>query len=143
MKTHKLKNRINTLLFLFVLGNIAMDVVNIALWFGIPSLQSSLQGGSIAKAFGSFDGLVIGTAILSVVSVTYALGLFGISRRQKWASILLIVISIANRAFAVAIFEFTTPIFYAWTVVLVSTALLSYRGLSKPQTLCLNRVKWP
>jgi hypothetical protein len=127
----KLKNRINTLLFILVLGNIVWDIANIALWIRVPSSQSSLQGGPIAKTFGSLDGLVIGTTVLSAISIIYATGLFGLHRRQKWAPALIIAVSIANRAFALLIFEFTSPIFYVWTVILVSVAYLDYRLLGK------------
>jgi hypothetical protein len=131
MSTSKPKNRINTLLFILVLGNIVVDVANIAVWIGMPSSQASMLGGPIAKTFGSLVGLVIGTAILSVVSITYATTLFGLSRRQKWAPLLIVAISIANRAIALVIFEFTSPIFFAWTVILVAVAYIDYRRLAQ------------
>ena len=126
------KNPLNILLLLFVLGNIAMDVANIALWITIPSMQTSLQGGPIAKTFGSTGGLALGTAILAAVSITYALASVGLYRKQKWAPMLVIVVSVANRAASVAIFQATYSIFYAWTGVLIIASLLDYWLLSKP-----------
>jgi hypothetical protein len=131
MSTSKPKNRINTLLFILVLGNIVVDVGNIAVWIGMPSSQASMLGGPIAKTFGSSVGLAIGTAILSVVSIAYATTLFGLSRRQKWAPLLIVAISIANRALALVIFEFTSPIFFVWTVILVAVAYVDYRRLAQ------------
>ncbi len=126
------KNLLNAVLMLFVLGNIAMDVANIAVWIAIPSMQSSLQSGPIAETLGSTIGLAAGTAILSAASITYAIALFGLYRKQKWAPLLVIAVSVANRAFSVAIFQATYPIFYAWTGTLIFVALLDYWLLSKP-----------
>jgi hypothetical protein len=130
LSTSKPKNRVNTLLFILVLGNIVVDVANIAFWIGMPSSQASMLGGPIAKTFGSSAGLVIGTAILSVVSITYAATLFGLSRRKRWAPLLIIAISIANRALALVIFEFTSPIFFVWTGILVVVTYIDYRRLA-------------
>jgi hypothetical protein len=60
-------------------------------------------------------------------------------KRQKWATLLVIAISIANRAGSVAIFQATYWIFYVWTGVLVIASLLDFWLLSKrpnplPQT---------
>jgi hypothetical protein len=130
MNTSKPKNRINTLLFILVLGNIVVDVANIGFWIGMPSSQASMLGGPIAKTFGSLVGLVIGTAILSAVSITYVATLFGLYRRQKWAPLLIVAVSIANRALALVIFEFTTPILFVWTGILVVVAYIDYRRLA-------------
>jgi hypothetical protein len=131
MNTSKPKNRINTLLFILVLGNIVVDVANIDVWIGMPSSQASMLGGPIAKTFGSSAGLAIGTAILSAVSIVYTTTLFGLYKLQKWAPLLIVAISIANRALALVIFEFTSPIFFAWTVILVAVAYIDYHRLAQ------------
>ena len=132
MNAFKLNKFINTLLILCVIGNIVTDVVNVGVWIGSPSSQASLKAGAIAKTFGAFNGLIIGAVILLAVSIVYAAGLFGLLRKQRWAALLVVAISVANRAVAVLIFEFTFPVFYAWTVALVIVASLDYWFLSKP-----------
>jgi hypothetical protein len=131
----KIKNRLNTLLFIFVLANIVGEVGNIALWYGIPSLRASLQGGLIAKALGAGNALATGTTILSAIAIMYTVTLVSLRRKQKWAPILIIAISVANRAFALIIFEPVVPFYFAWTGILVFAALLDYWLLSRESKL--------
>jgi hypothetical protein len=70
---------------IFVLANIIGDVGNIALWYGIPSLQVSLQDGFIAGAMGAENALAAGTIILATVSAICAVALFGLFKGRKWS----------------------------------------------------------
>jgi hypothetical protein len=117
---------------IFVLVNIIGDIGNIALWYGIPSLQTSLQGGLIASALGAGEALAAGTGILAAVSTIYAVSLFGLFKRQKGGSLLVIAISVANRAFALLLFEVKPPFFFVWTGILVFAAFIDYRCLTAP-----------
>ena len=136
------KNRINTVLILFVLLNIIGDIGNVIFWYASPSSQSSLVGGTtggvemtggyIAQWAGADAALAAGTIILLVVSVVYIAALFGLLKRRTWAPLLVIAISIANRVLAVFLFELSFAFVFwgVWTIILVVVAAFDYRKLS-------------
>ena len=82
------KNRINTILIVFVLFNILADIGNIIFWHASPSSQGSLLGGNIggiefkggyiASVAGAQAALAAGTIILAVVSIVYVAALLGL-----------------------------------------------------------------
>jgi hypothetical protein len=125
-------NLVNTLLMLYVVGNIIMGVANVAVWVGSPSSQASLLGGPVAKTLGSLAGLAVGSAILSAASFAFAVGVFGLSQKQKWAPLIIVAVAIANRLLSLLIFQATYAIFYAGTVFLVCFALLDYWLINRP-----------
>ena len=136
------KNRINTILIVFVLLNIIGDIGNIIFWYAVPISQGSLLGGNIggiefaggyiARVAGDQAALAAGTIILAVVAVVYIVALFGLMKRRLWAPLLVIAISVANRALAGFMFELNESFafFGVWTVILVVVAYLDYRKLS-------------
>ena len=141
------KNRINTILIVLVLLNIIGDIGNIILWLAVPDTRGSLvggvvvggpltgaefNGGYIAAVAGDQAALIAGTVILAAVSIVYIISLFGLLKRRTWAPLLVIVISIANRALAALLFELNPgfAIWGVWTVILVVVAYLDYRKLS-------------
>jgi hypothetical protein len=134
------KNRINTVLILFVALNIIGDIGNISFWYASPSSQGSLQGGYIASIAGNDNALIAGSIILAIVSVVYIVGLYGLFKRMLWAPLLVIDISVANRALALVLYEISLAYaFWAvWTVILVVVSVLDYRKLKaatlKPST---------
>jgi hypothetical protein len=136
------KNRINTLLIVFVLLNIIGDIGNVIFWYASPNSQGSLVGGTmgdvvstggyLASAIGGQGALIAGSIILLVVAVIYIAALLGLLKRQKLAPLLVIAISIVNRLLALVLFEisFAFAFWGAWTVILVVVAYLDYRKLS-------------
>jgi hypothetical protein len=126
------KNWFNILLILLVAINIIGDVGNIALWNSEPSSQESLMGGYIASLAGAENALTAGTIILAVVSIIYIASLLGLLKKQKWGPLLVIAISIANRAIAVFLYSFNEFFFlwFAWTIILLIVAFLDFRKLS-------------
>jgi hypothetical protein len=126
------KNWVNILLILLVVINIIGDIGNIALWNAEPSSQESLMGGYIASLAGAENALTAGTIILAVVSIIYIASLLGLLKKQKWGPLLVIAISIANRAIAVFLYSFNEFFFlwFAWTIILLIVAFLDFRKLS-------------
>ncbi len=137
-----MKNRINTLLIVFVLVNIIGDIGNIVFWYVSPSSQGSLVGGAmgdvvstggyIAAVAGKDAALISGTVILAVISILYIAVLIGLMKKSKQAALGVIAVSIANRALALVLFEisFAFAFWGVWTVILVAVAALDYRKLS-------------
>jgi hypothetical protein len=136
------KNRINTLLVLFVLINIIGDIGNVAFWHANPSSQGSIVPGTMggtATNGGYLYGLTkdagmtlaIGSTILTIIAVVYAVALFGLLRKQKWGALVVIGISIVNRVFAVFLYEVSVAFAFwgVWTVILVVVAYLDWRKL--------------
>jgi hypothetical protein len=126
-----MKNRINTLLVILMVINILGDIGNIAFWYASPSSQGSLQGGYIAGVVGVSDALTAGSIILLIVAIIYIVGLVGLLKRVLWTPLLVIGISIVNRAFALMIYLISPEFaFWAvWTIILVVLAVLDYRKL--------------
>ena len=91
--THKI-------LMLFVLVNVIGDIGNIAFWWANPSYRSSLNLSIIGNAAGTENALLAGTVVLSIVAIVYLISLFGLMKKFKRAPLLIIAISIANRAIA-------------------------------------------
>ncbi len=134
-------NRINRILMFFVAVNIIGDIGNIIAWYVSPDMQSSIIGGNIGgvefngglifSVAGATATWAIGTAVLAIAAVVYAVALRGLKKKQKSAALLVIVISIVNRVIAAFLFEFSAAFaFWAvWTAILVVTAYLDMRKL--------------
>lgn len=136
------KNRLHTVLILFVLLNIIGDVGNVIFWYVSPSSQGSLvggsmgdvvsQGGFIASWAGDEVALAIGTVTLLAVAAIYAVALFGLVKRYTWGPLLVIAISIVNRILAIFLYELSPAFAFwgVWTIILVVVAYLDYRAPS-------------
>lgn len=124
------------ILVIFVLVNIIGDIGNLALWWANPSSRSSLNPSIIGNAAGADNALLAGTIVLSIVSVVYIISLFGLIKKLKWAPLLVIAISVANRAIAVFLYQISVAfIFWAiWTMILVVLSYLVYRKMKTPTT---------
>jgi magnesium-transporting ATPase (P-type) len=131
------RNRISTILILFVTLNIIGDVGNVAFWWASPDSRTlSLNTGYIGNAVGADYALIAGTVILLVVAAVYAISLFGLFRKQKWGPILVAAISIVNRVLAVFLYLLSPAFaFWAiWTVILVAVAYLDFKKMQAPKT---------
>ena len=136
------KNRLHTVLILFVLLNIIGDVGNVIFWYVSPSSQGSLvggsmgdvvsQGGFIANWAGGEVALAIGTVTLLAVAAIYAVALFGLAKRYTWGPLLVIAVSIVNRILAIFLYELSPAFAFwgVWTIILVVVAYFDYRATS-------------
>ncbi len=129
------KNRINTILIVFILVNIIGDIGNVGFWFASPSSrEASLNTSILASAVGIDNALIAASAMLLVVALVYAFSIIGLFKKQKWAPLLVIAISVVNRGLALLIY-FISPAFAfwaVWTIILVVVSFMSYRKLSAP-----------
>jgi hypothetical protein len=126
--THKI-------LMLFVVVNIIGDIGNVAFWWASPSSRAaSLNTGYIGVSAGINNALIAGSIILVIVAAVYAVALYGLMRKMMWAPLLIIGISVANRALALVLY-FISPAFAfwaVWTVILVALSYLVYRKMKTP-----------
>jgi len=129
------KNRINIVLIFCVLVNILGEIANIALWYSSPAgmygptgAQGSLRGGYIASVTGGDNALIAGSVILAVVAFIYIVAMLGLLKRQKWGPLLVIAISVVNRAIALFLYEYSAAfyVWFVWTIILVVVAFLDY-----------------
>jgi hypothetical protein len=136
------KNRVNNILIFFVIINIIGEIGNVIAWWAVPSMQISLVGGTINEVTspgsilfniaGANGALYIGSAILLAVAAVYIASLFGLTKKLKWAPLLVISVSVVNRLLALVVFAISAALaFWAvWTIILVVVAFLDYRKLS-------------
>jgi hypothetical protein len=140
------KNRIHTVLVLFVLVNIIGDIGNVAFWHASPSFQLSIvpvagsevpsNGGYIYSLLGdAATTLAVGSTILTIVAVIYAVALFGLLKKKTWGALVVIGISVVNSVFAVFLYELSPAFAFwgVWTIILVVVAYLDYRKLKIEQ----------
>ncbi len=122
---------IHKILMFLIIINIIGDVGNVAFWWGIPSSRLSLTPSFIGTTAGANTALFVGSVILLIVAVAYVVGLFGLFRRMKWAPLLVITISVANRALAFVLYQISVYvlIWVIWTVILVVIAYLDWRKM--------------
>ncbi len=124
---------IKILLIMTVL-NVAGNISNVVIWrmspsWQDPSLRESLNEGLIANFAGKEGALVISSAIILVYAMVYAIAAFGLFRKSNWASLLIIEISIVDRALALVIFQLNLGflIWSVWKIVMISLAFYLLR----------------
>lgn len=121
---------VTRILLILIMLNIAGDVLS-AYWFlSDPSMgELSLYGGLIASFTGKDGALIIACALLLTYATSYAVASFGLFRKLKWAPLLIITVSIMNRAFALVIFEpnYAWLIWSAWQIAIVSLSFYVWR----------------
>jgi hypothetical protein len=118
-------------LMLLIGLNIVGDIGNIVIWYASPDSRGSLNGGLIAANSGAEAALTAGTIVLSLISVIYIVNLYGLMKNTKWAPLLVIAISVANRALAVVLYEISIAFLFwvVWTIILVALSALIYRKM--------------
>jgi hypothetical protein len=124
-------NLITKILTVLVTLNIAGDVLAAAFFLWDPSLGAlSVYGGLIASFAGNNGAVMITIAILLGYAVVYAVSVFGLLRKFKWAPPLVIAVSLVNRALALGvIFEPNVAwlIWSAWKLVIIALAFILWR----------------
>lgn len=114
---------IHKVLIVLVTINIIGDIGNVLFWWINPaSRAASLNTGVIGVYAGVHAALSAGTLILIIVSAVYTIALFGLLKRKLWASKLIIVISVVNRALALVLYYISGAFaFWAvWSIVLIA-----------------------
>jgi len=134
---------IHKLLILFVAVNIIGEVGNVIAWWAVPSMQISLNGGTLndvtsppsilSNAVGSQNALIIGSVLLLAIAGSYAYTLIGLRKKQPKAPLMVIAISVVNRILALVIFAISAAfVFWAvWTVILVVFSYLDWQKIRK------------
>lgn len=124
-------NLITKILLILIVLNIAGDVLAAAFFLWDPSLgELSVYGGLIASFAGKNGAVMITSAILLGYAVVYAVSVFGLLSKLKWAPPLVIAVSVVNRALALGvIFEPNVAwlIWSAWKLVIIALAFYLWR----------------
>ncbi len=122
---------ITKILIVLVILNIAGDAIGAAFFLWDPSLgELSVYGGLIASFVGKNSAVMITIAVLLAYAVVYAIAVFGLLGKLKWAPPLVIAVSIVNRVLALGvIFElnFAFLIWSAWKLVIIALAFYLWR----------------
>jgi hypothetical protein len=124
-------NLLTKILLILIILNIAGDVIAAVFFLWDPSLgELSVYGGLIASFAGKNGAVTITIAILFGYAVVYAVSVFGLLRKLKWALPLVIAVSVVNRALALGIiFEPNVAwvIWSAWKLVIIALAVYLWR----------------
>jgi len=127
-------NLITKILLIMVILNVAGNISNVVIWlmspsWNDPSLRDSLNEGLIASFVGIDGALVVSSAIILFYATVYAIGAFGLFRKSKWAPLLIVEISIVDRALALVIFQLNLGflIWSVWKIVMISLAFYLLR----------------
>ena len=124
-------NLITKILLILIVLNIAGDVLAAAFFLWDPSLgELSVYGGLIASFAGQNGAVMITSAILLGYAVVYAVSVFGLLSKLKWAPLLVIAVSVVNRALALGvIFEPNVAwLFWSvWKLVIIALAFYLWR----------------
>ena len=122
---------ISKILIVMVILNIAGDVIAAAFFLRDPSLgELSVYGGLITSFAGQNGAVMITSAILLGYAVVYAVCVFGLLSKLKWAPPLVIAVSVVNRVLALGvIFEPNVAwlIWSAWKLVIIALAFYLWR----------------
>ena len=125
---------IHKILMLFVLFNAIGDIGNVVFWWAnSASRAASLNTGFIGVTVGIANALIVGTIALLVVAVVYIIAFYGLMKQMKWATQLIIVITVVNRALALILY-FVSPAFVFWAVWSITLIALAYFDWSKMNT---------
>ncbi len=102
-----------------VAANIVLDIIAIAIWGAFPATQWSIY---------RLGFLIVG-AEAGLAATLFALTLFGLIRRKKWAPFLAIALNVNQRVFAAYIF-FPSPaivITLTWSLMIIYFAYKEIR----------------
>jgi hypothetical protein len=113
-KKHKILTRLVGL-------NIVFDLIAIAIWAVFPNLQWTIYRLGFS---------IVGTEA-ALAAALFTLTLFGLRKKQKWAPILAIIITITQRVFATYVF-FPSPaliLTLIWSLLIIYFA---YREMKNP-----------
>jgi hypothetical protein len=99
-----------------VAANIVLDVIAIAIWAALPA--------------GTWNGMYrldsfIASVEAAAAAALFAVTLFCLRRKLKWAPILAIALTVAQRVFAVYVFypSYFIPVPLVWSLVIIYFAI--------------------
>ena len=111
-------------LTLLITANIILDITAIAIWAALPT--------------NTWNGMyrlnsLIASLEAALAAVFFAVTLFGLRRKKKWAPILAIAITVSQRAFAVYVFfpSIAIPIPLIWSLVIIYFAFKDIKSSQK------------
>lgn len=129
---------VHKILILLVALNVIGDIGNILLWWSSNPAQKSLWNGYLAlNIVGVANAFLAGAIILAAVSVIYIVALVGLIKKMKWSPLLVIAISVVNRALGAVIYPLNSSmvLWVVWTVILVAVAFLDFRKMNTKPAL--------
>lgn len=99
-----------------ITANIVLDIIAIVIWASLPA--------NTWNGMYRLDSLIAGSEA-ALAAAFFAVTLFGLKKRQKWAPILTIVITVTQRVFAAYVFfpSIAIPIPLIWSLVIIYFAL--------------------
>jgi hypothetical protein len=111
------------LLTFFVGTNIVLDIIAIAIWAIAPATQWSIYQ----------LGFTIVGAEAAVAAVLFAVALFGLIKKKKWAPYLALIVTVNQRVFATYVFFPSTAIGVTliWSLIIIYFA---YRNIKTQNT---------
>ena len=111
-------------LTLLIIANIVLDITAIGIWAALPS--------------NTWNGMYRLDSLIAIFEATFAAAffgvtLFGLKKRQKWAPILAIAITVTQRAFAFYVFfpSIAIPIPLIWSLVIIYFAFKDIKTSEK------------
>ena len=99
-------------LTLLIIANIVLDITAIAIWAALPT--------NTWNGMYRLDSL-IASLEAALAAASFGVTLFGLKKRQKWAPILAIAITVTQRVFAFYVFfpSIAIPIPLIWSLVII------------------------
>ena len=99
-----------------IAANIVLDIIAIAIWASLPA--------NTWNGMYRLDSLIAGSEA-ALAAAFFAVALFGLKKRQTWAPILAITITVIQRVFAAYVFfpSIAIPIPLIWSLVIIYFAL--------------------
>jgi hypothetical protein len=115
----------HNILIHLIASNIILDIIALAIWGALPSTQWSIYRLGFS---------IVGPEAALAASL-FALTLFGLIKRQKWAPVLAIAITATQRVFATYVF-FPSPaiaVTLIWSLIIIyfSYKELKYNNLTQ------------
>jgi uncharacterized membrane protein (UPF0136 family) len=108
------------MLMRLVAANIVLDIVAIAIWAALPA--------------GTWNGMYRLDSLIASVEAAVAAGLFTVTlfclkRNYHWAPVLAIILTLAQRVFAVYVFypSYFIPVPMIWSLVIIYYAIKTLR----------------
>jgi hypothetical protein len=99
-----------------ITANIVLDLMAIAIWAALPA--------DTWNGMYRLDSLIAGSEA-ALAAMFFTVTLFGLKKRQTWAPILAITITVSQRVFAAYVFfpSIAIPIPLIWSLVIIYFAL--------------------
>jgi hypothetical protein len=103
-----------------IAANIVLDIIAIVIWGSLPA--------NTWNGMYRLDSFIAGLEA-ALAATFFAVTLFGLKKRQKWAPILAIALTVTQRVFAVYVFfpSIVIPIPLIWSLIIIYFAFKEIR----------------